>query len=93
MYLGDLSYDTVSLSTNHFPLNVGYIASYCIEQFGSLIEVTLFKYINELEQAILTSPPDLLGLGNYCWNQNLGHEMFRLLHNWIKVAAFSALSG
>jgi len=80
VYLGDLSYDTVSLSTNGIPLNIGYIGSFCKEQFGSSIEVVLFKYINELEQAILTSPPDLLGLGNYCWNQNLGHEMFRLLH-------------
>ena len=81
IYLGDLTYDTVTVSTNSFPLNIGYIASYCIGRFKSKVEISLFKYIKELEQAILTSPPDLLGLSNYCWNQNISHEMFRLLHN------------
>lgn len=80
IYLGDLTYDTVAVSTNGIPLNIGYIASYCIQRFGSDIEIVLFKYIGELEQAILTSPPDILGLSNYCWNQNIGHEMFSLLH-------------
>ena len=80
IYLGDLTYDTITVSTNQVPLNIGYIASYCIKQFGPDIEIVLFKYINDLEQAILTSPPDILGLSNYCWNQNIGHEMFRILH-------------
>ena len=80
MYLGDITYDTITVSTNQVPLNIGYIASYCIKQFGPDIEIVLFKYINDLEQAILTSPPDILGLSNYCWNQNIGHEMFRILH-------------
>ena len=81
IYLGDLTYDTVTVSTNSFPLNIGYIASYCIGLFKSKVEIKLFKYIEDLELAILTSPPDLLGLSNYCWNQNVSHEMFTLLHN------------
>ena len=81
IYLGDLTYDTVTVSTNSFPLNIGYIASYCIGLFKSKVEIKLFKYIKDLELAILTSPPDLLGLSNYCWNQNVSHEMFTLLHN------------
>jgi len=80
IYLGDLTYDTITVSTNNVPLNIGYIASYCIKRFGSKVEIILFKYINEIEQAILKSPPDILGLSNYCWNQNIGSEMFSLLH-------------
>ena len=80
IYLGDLTYDTITVSTNNVPLNIGYIASYCIKRFGPEVEIILFKYIHEIEQAILKSPPDILGLSNYCWNQNVGHEMFRLLH-------------
>ena len=80
IYLGDLTYDTVSISTNAFPLNIGYIASFCIERFGSDIEVTLFKYITDLERTIKKSPPDILGISNYCWNQNIGYEMFSILH-------------
>jgi hypothetical protein len=74
IYLGDLTYDTITVSTNNVPLNIGYIASYCIKRFGSKVEIILFKYINEIEQAILKSPPDILGLSNYCWNQNIGSE-------------------
>ncbi len=80
IYLADLTYDTIAVSTNSIPLNIGFIASYCIQRFSSNIEVVLFKYVNELEQAINNSPPDILGLSNYCWNQNLGYEMSCLLH-------------
>ena len=34
IYLGDLTYTTVTLATEAFPLNVGYIASYCKKLFG-----------------------------------------------------------
>ena len=80
IYLADLTYDTITVSTNSIPLNIGFIASYCIHRFSSNIEVVLFKYIKELEEAIIKSPPDILGLSNYCWNQNLGYEMSLLLH-------------
>ncbi|MDD5585166.1 MAG: B12-binding domain-containing radical SAM protein, partial [Candidatus Omnitrophica bacterium] len=80
IYLGDLTYDTVAISANAFPLNIGYIGSFCIARFGHDIEVTLFKYIRDLEEAIAKLPPDILGLSNYCWNQNLGMEMFKILH-------------
>jgi radical SAM superfamily enzyme YgiQ (UPF0313 family) len=79
IYLGDLTYDTVSLSTEGFPLNIGYIAAYCIKRFNEKIDVKLFKYIDDLEEAILSSPPDVLGLGNYAWNHRISLEMFRIL--------------
>jgi len=78
IYLGDLTYNTVGVSTEALPINIGYIASYCQKQFGSKVEFTLFKYHEELEKAILESPPDILGLSNYCWCQNLSQEMFKV---------------
>lgn len=81
IYLGDLTYDTVALSTEVFPLNIGYIASYCKKLFGSNVEITLFKYIKELENAIQKSPPNILGLSNYAWNHRLGIEIFRIMKN------------
>ena len=79
IYLGDLTYDTISLSTEAFPLNIGYIAGYCKKLFGSDVEITLFKYIDDLENAILTSPPTILGLSNYAWNHRISLEMFKIL--------------
>ena len=79
IYLGDLTYDTVSLSTEVFPLNVGYIGSYCKSHFGNLVDITLFKYIEDIDKAINNNPPDILGLSNYAWCQRVDVEIFRML--------------
>mgnify|MGYP005625022659 FL=1 len=77
IYLGDLTYDTVGLSTEVFPLNIGYIGSYCKKIFGDKVELVLFKYIDKLEKAINDSPPDIIGLSNYAWCYKISLEMFR----------------
>jgi len=82
IYLGDLTYDTVTISNEVFPLNVAYVASYCIKKFGNAVNIELFKYPQDLERAIKESPPDILGLSNYCWNKRLGLEIFRILSSY-----------
>lgn len=78
IYLGDLTYNTIIVSTESLPINIGFIASYCLKQFGDKVDITLFKYIDDLEKAISESPPDVLGLSNYCWCQNVSQEMFKI---------------
>ncbi len=78
IYLGDLTYTTLSLATDAFPLNIGFIAAYAEKTFGNEINLRLFKYVEDLEQAIHEKPPDILGLSNYPWNFNLGLEFFRM---------------
>ena len=78
IFLGDLTYDTVTLATEAFPLNIGFIASYCIKRFGSDVEITLFKYIRDIDRAVNESPPAILGMSNYCWSHNVSKEMFRM---------------
>jgi radical SAM superfamily enzyme YgiQ (UPF0313 family) len=79
IFLGDLSHNTVGLATEVFPLNVGYIASYAKKMFGDKVQIELFKYIGELENAIERDPPDLLGLSNYPWCHNIGRALFQSL--------------
>jgi len=79
IYLGDLTYTTLSLATDAFPLNVGFVAAYASKVFGSEIDIRLFKYVDDLEQAIQDAPPDILGMSNYPWNFNLGLEFFRMV--------------
>jgi len=81
IFLGDLTYDTVGMSTEVFPLNIGYISAYCEKLFGSKVEITLFKYIDDLEKSLYENPPDVLGLSNYVWNHCIGLEMFALAHS------------
>src|SRR5438552_710910 len=79
IYLGDLTYTTLSLATDAFPLNVGFIGAYASRAFGSAVNLRLFKYVEDLEQAITEHPPDILGMSNYPWNFNLGLEFFRMV--------------
>jgi radical SAM superfamily enzyme YgiQ (UPF0313 family) len=69
------------MSTEVFPLNVGYIAAYCKKRFGSKVDITIFKYIDELENSIYENPPDVLGLSNYVWSYRIGLEMFNLVRS------------
>ena len=78
IYLGDLTYNTVTLATEAFPLNVGFIGSYCKKLFGNDIEITLFKYIEDIDKAVNENPPDILGLSNYCWSHNVSSEIFKM---------------
>lgn len=80
IYLGDLTYTTLSLATDAFPLNVGFIAAYAMKRFGDEIDIRIFKYIPDLEQALAEKPPHILGVSNYPWNFNLGLEFFRMAH-------------
>jgi radical SAM superfamily enzyme YgiQ (UPF0313 family) len=80
IYLGDLTYTTLSLATDAFPLNIGFVAAYAKKVFGSEVDIKLFKYVEDLEQSILDAPPDILGLSNYPWNFSLGLEFFRMVH-------------
>ena len=40
------------MSTEVFPLNIGYISAYCEKLFVSKVEITLFKYIEDLEKSL-----------------------------------------
>ena len=78
IYLADLTYDTISITSDVFPLNIALIASYSKKLFQNKIEIKLFKYIKELEDAIENDPPDILGLSNYVWNHFLGYDIFKI---------------
>ena len=78
IFLSDLTYNTNRVAAESFPLNVAFVASYCLKKFGSKVDITLFKYHQDLEKAIEESPPDILGLSNYSWNANLSREMFKI---------------
>ena len=77
--MGDLTYETVTISAESMPLNIGFVAAYCKKQFGDNVDLTLFKYIGDLEKAMKENPPDILALSNYVWNRNLSYEMFSIM--------------
>ena len=70
IYLGDV-YHTSGEPSTPTPTNIGFIASYCKEKFGDQVKIKLFKNPHKLIKEIENNPPDVLGLSNYMWNENL----------------------
>jgi radical SAM superfamily enzyme YgiQ (UPF0313 family) len=77
IFLGDLVYDTVR--TNYtVPLNIAYIAAYAKQIYTTDVDITIFKNPRKLGKAINTTPPDILGLSNYSWNERLNCVFLRM---------------
>lgn len=78
IYLADLTHTGVGIATEAFPLNIGLIASYAKKRFGMEVDVCLFKYPEELSEAIRIETPHILGCSNYAWNSNLGYHFLSM---------------
>lgn len=70
IYLADLFHD---YKPNHIcvPLGIGFVGEFLRQEFGSKVEVELFKSPAELIDRIRLTPPQVLGLANYSWNVGL----------------------
>jgi radical SAM superfamily enzyme YgiQ (UPF0313 family) len=77
IYLCDLVHDYIGKGPFTAPLNIGYISAYILQQFGPNIEIKLFKKPGKLVEAFKERPPNILGLSNYTWNENLGYQVLQ----------------
>lgn len=71
IFLCDLNHD---YRANHYcaPLNVGFVGAYLRAQFGSEVDVRLFKSPLVLLETLNSGDvPHVIGLSNYSWNQEL----------------------
>lgn len=73
IYLADLGHNLLTYSSDTFPLGIANIASYLKKYFSSPddIDISLYREPQELKAAIDNAPPDVLGLSNYAWNEEL----------------------
>ena len=80
VYLADLAH-TYSTKNESLmvPLNIGYLKAYAVKYHKNNINIELFKDPNELLKAFYKKCPDLLGLSNYGWNQNLNFKIGKLI--------------
>jgi radical SAM superfamily enzyme YgiQ (UPF0313 family) len=79
IYFADLTYTTISIANDVFPLNIGFVSSYVLDKFGKSVKIVLFKYIDELEEAIKNDPPDVLACSHYFWNDQADTEFAKML--------------
>lgn len=57
------------------PLNVASIAAYAMQAFPGALDITLFKYPNQILAAMEISEPAILGLSNYGWNVDINQRV------------------
>lgn len=75
IYLCDLTHDTIVLVSDTMPINIGYIGTYCKKVHGDNVDLKLFKYPQQVIDAIKADPPDIIGLSNYSWNSHLSERI------------------
>ena len=68
--VADPCYDHKGLSTPVIPLGAGLVAAHTKKQFPTF-DVEVFKAVTPLIKKIKENPPDIIGLTNYLWNNNL----------------------
>ncbi|MBI4179204.1 radical SAM protein [bacterium] len=71
IYFADLTHTAQGISAATFPLGVSFVASYARKMLGPAYDVRLFKFPNDLDEALREDPPDFLGMSNYSWNFRL----------------------
>ncbi len=76
VYLADLTHTGQLVASNVFPLGIGLIGANILKEIPDAT-VELFKYPDDLARAVHTRQPHVLGLSNYSWNCNIGHEYAR----------------
>jgi len=62
------------------PLNIAYIAARLKQQVGDEVDISIFKFPDDLISA-LSNPPDIIALSNYDWNVNLNRTIISLIKN------------
>ncbi len=80
VYLADLAHTySVPDRALTIPLNIGCIKAYAVQELGPEVDIRLFKHPEKLLATVHNAPPDVLGLSNYGWNEQLNLHLGRYL--------------
>ncbi|OGA36087.1 MAG: hypothetical protein A3G80_01050 [Betaproteobacteria bacterium RIFCSPLOWO2_12_FULL_62_13b] len=71
VFLADLTHMGRGLATDKMPLGIGLLASYALKQFGSDIDIQLFKYPDRFLHAVQREKYDVVGCTTFNWNNSL----------------------
>lgn len=76
IFLADLGHNLLTLSSDVYPLGVANLATYVGAQtdLGTRVEFSIFREPQDLKAALERGAPDVLGLSNYAWNEELAYH-------------------
>lgn len=78
LYFADLTHTAQGVSASTFPLGISYVVSYAQKQLGENYKYKLFKFLPDLEKAILETAPAVLAFSNYSWNFEFAYKIASL---------------
>ena len=71
VYIADLTYNTTVLSSDTFPIGIGYVVAYAQQNIPDSFSFKLFKIADKFFDAIDSELPDILAMSYFPWNKNL----------------------
>ncbi len=76
IYLADLGHNLLTKSSDVYPLGVANLATYAGAHLRtpSKLEIEIFREPEDLKVALDRETPDVLGLSNYAWNEELSYH-------------------
>lgn len=88
--LGDFSYySRYTAYSRIVPLGIGFIGQYAKQNFGSDIDISLYKNADKFFEDASNNPPDVVGLALYYWanslNQIVVKELRKKFGNKVKI--------
>lgn len=89
VYLADLAHNkSIDSRSIPMPLGIGYVKAYLLENIKTDIKVELFKDPEKFLEKSIKNKPDIIGIANYGWNQNLNEIIGKYLKNKLKSTFF-----
>jgi pyrroloquinoline quinone biosynthesis protein E len=73
VYFADLTHCGTVANADTFPLGVGCIAAYAKKVFGEELHAEIFKFPDELNDALMANKPDVVCFSNYSWNAEISY--------------------
>ena len=74
IWISDLSHTVQGITNRTFPLGASFIYSYAKQELSNEFDFKLFKFPNDLAQAMNKKLPTILAFSNYIWNFELAYK-------------------
>lgn len=75
VWFADLTYTQQTISSETMPAAVGGIAAFLLRHGPPGVRIRLFKYPDDLLEALRDETPQVLAFSNYVWNFHLGYRV------------------
>jgi len=78
IFFADLTHTAQGISAATFPLGVSFVMSYAKKHLGGEFDLRLFKFPDQLQDAVQKSRPRMLCFSNYSWNREISYKIAAL---------------